>query len=859
MGAACAQSDAQKSLETTAPEVQVVAPRLVTPLPGIYIEREQTTTNVQTATGREIEASKAISLTDFMNDKMQSVNINDYQGNPFQQDLSFRGFSASPQIGTPQGLSVYLDGVRVNEPFGEVVNWDMIPMNAIRQIDLLPGSNPLFGLNTLGGAIAIATKSGFTNPGVETQVAAGNYARRQVQASVGANNGKVGAFVAINGYDEDGWRMNSPSSIRQAFAKGNLQGRLGEVGLTVLYVDNSLTGNGLVPTELYDQQRNAVFTSPDQTTNRLTHIALNGRLDLSATTSVSAMAYQRQFNQNSVGGDFFNEWDAAANGRTGGCPNPAVSTFPDGAAEVNAPGCPNVTPNGVFNFGTSDQRARGVTLNYNWAGEKHQIVLGGSYDTNDITFAQKQRLGWIGPNGVVFLDPSTFATVGLTPLIQDIQRNNLTGTSSTLSWFGLGVFTVKPGLNVTAGARYNQSNVQNHLISDRPIPLYQFSETLMRRLQNRCGAETDPFARYFCTEGNFNYYSLNPYLGASWLATPTLNLFANVSRGSRVPSVIELGCARDRVAEAKFAGQNNGQLQGCSIPTALTSDPFLPQVTSTSYEIGARGDLRSRTISWNAAVFRTDLTDDILFVSLGKSNQGVFDTFGKTRRQGAELGLTGTIGRHTFRASYTYLDATFQSSARVVNNANSSADHTQGQLNEFVIQPGDRIPGLPQHMLRLGWDVALSSRFTVGVSMIADSWSYSRGNENNQAQPGGTSSNGSLVVDKQGNTVVDPGRRYVATGRTSGYAVFNLAANYRFGSAWSMFLRVDNVFNTEYETASQLGLNPFAPSHFGFRDAAGFNYNSNDWLYTNFVGPGAPRAFWIGVSYSFSPSGAKAQ
>ena len=417
-GAACAQSDSQKPLEAAAPEVQVIAPRLVTPLPGIYLERGQTTTNVQSATGREIEASKASTLTDFMNNKMQSINVNDYQGNPYQQDLSYRGFSASPQIGTPQGLSVYVDGVRVNEAFGEVVNWDLLPMNAIQRMDLMPGSNPLFGLNTLGGALAISTKSGFSNPGVEAQVSGGSFGRRQVQASVGANNGTLGAFVAVNGFNEDGWRVNSPSQIRQLFAKGSMQGRFGELGLTLIHADNSLVGNGMVPIEIYQQQRNAVFTSPDQTDNRLTHLALNGRLDLSETTSVSAMAYQRQLSQRSIGGDFYDEWDAAANGRTGGCPDPLISTFPDGATEVNAPGCPGVTPNGVFNFGTSNQKARGATLQYNWASTKHQVVLGTSYDTSDITFIQNQRLGWIGPNGTVYLDPSTFATVGLTPLIQ---------------------------------------------------------------------------------------------------------------------------------------------------------------------------------------------------------------------------------------------------------------------------------------------------------------------------------------------------------------------------------------------------------------------------------------------------------
>lgn len=82
------------------------------------------------------------------------------QGNPFQPDLNFRGFTASPLLGTPQGLSVYMDGVRLNQPFGDVVSWDLIPRSVIGSIALMPGSNALFGLNTLGGALAIQTKDG---------------------------------------------------------------------------------------------------------------------------------------------------------------------------------------------------------------------------------------------------------------------------------------------------------------------------------------------------------------------------------------------------------------------------------------------------------------------------------------------------------------------------------------------------------------------------------------------------------------------------------------------------------------------------------------------------------------------------
>ena len=82
------------------------------------------------------------------------------QSNPFQADINYRGYTASPLLGTPQGLSVYMDGVRLNQPFGDVVSWDLIPRLAIASTTLMPGSNPLFGLNTLGGALAIQTKDG---------------------------------------------------------------------------------------------------------------------------------------------------------------------------------------------------------------------------------------------------------------------------------------------------------------------------------------------------------------------------------------------------------------------------------------------------------------------------------------------------------------------------------------------------------------------------------------------------------------------------------------------------------------------------------------------------------------------------
>jgi len=840
--------------ETEAPAVEVIAApiRVVTPLPGVTLDEVQMTTNVQSATAQEIRRSHAVSPTQFMNENLQSVTVNDYSGNPFQQDVVYRGFSASPMIGTPQGLSVYLDGVRVNEPFGDVVNWDLIPLNAIERMDLIPGSNPLFGLNTLGGALAVTTKSGFTAPGVDALALGGSWNRRQLQLTGGGNNGTVAGLVAFNGLREDGWRQSSSSTLNQLFGRADVRGERGQITVAGLYADNTLVGNGMVPYEDYKTDPTQVYTSPDQMTNRLAQVALTGRLNLSDSTSLTAMGYYRQLNQASLGGDFWDEWSAAANGRTDPCPT-ADSTYADGAIEVDAPGYPDCIPNGVYNNGTSNQSAYGFSAQLTWLTSRNQLVVGASYDANSVDFSQTQQLAWIGPNRNVYLDPTSPLADTLAAMRYQIVRNRLTGSNKTLGVFFLNVWSPKPTLNVSFGARYNNARVSNNLESDLPIPLYQFTPSFLSTRQAICGAPGNPSARFQCSAETFTYTSINPSLGVSWLPKPQLNVFANFSQGSRTPSAIELGCARDRKAEQ---GQSTGKYQGCSIPTALTNDPYLPQVRSTSYELGARGSatLGLWALNWNAAAFRTDLQNDILFVALGQGNRGVFDSFGQTRRQGLELGLGGTQSRYRWFVDYTYLDATFQDPATVVNPSNSTSSRVQGVPNQFVIEPGDRIPGIPANSFRAGLAVDVTSRFTLGLNMIGQSSTYVRGNENNQSQPGGTDSDGSAVTARYDPTItVSPGNAYVGEGKIDGFVVFNLSAAYRITDNWSVFLQVDNLFNADYVTAGQLGLNAFTTSRWGYRDAAGFNYNSYDWTHSQFVGPGAPRGAWIGISYTTRP------
>ncbi|MFL9609879.1 TonB-dependent receptor domain-containing protein [Methylobacillus sp. Pita2] len=289
--------------------VEVRAKRFyeIGPLPGLGLTKEEIPGNVQSITAKEIKESHSLSITDLMNRKLQSVTVNDYQGNPFQMDVQYRGFTAGPQIGTPQGLSVFFDGIRVNEPFGDVVNWDMIPMNALESFDVFPGSNPIFGLNTLGGALTMKTKDGFNHTGVSAEVLTGSFGRKYLQAEAGWNNGTVALFGAGNFFMEDGWRENSPSRVNQFFGKASYRGDQLDLNLSTLWVGTDLVGNGLIPNQMYQQDRNASFTSEDTTENRLTQFQLSSSYFVNENFTITGQIYRRNSNRKALGADAYTD------------------------------------------------------------------------------------------------------------------------------------------------------------------------------------------------------------------------------------------------------------------------------------------------------------------------------------------------------------------------------------------------------------------------------------------------------------------------------------------------------------------------------------------------------------------------
>src|SRR5262245_6660797 len=183
----------QSSPPTTLPEVTV---RGATPLMSVPLPQEQIPVNTQVATGDDYTASGAVNLTDFFVRDLAGMSRTDVQNNPFQPDITYRGFTSSFLLGTPPGISVFVDGVRVNEPLADQVNWDLIPSDAIERMELIPGSNPVYGRNTLGGAIVMQTKRGRTNPGTTVEMWGGSFGRIRSLLQTGGAHGNFDYFLS---------------------------------------------------------------------------------------------------------------------------------------------------------------------------------------------------------------------------------------------------------------------------------------------------------------------------------------------------------------------------------------------------------------------------------------------------------------------------------------------------------------------------------------------------------------------------------------------------------------------------------------------------------------------------------------
>ncbi len=736
---ACAIAAAAPGAEVLAqnPAVRLEAPAIdivgTTPLPGVGTPLSQVPANVQTATDRKLEALPTPALPDFLDSGTGSVVSATSQGNPFQSDLSFRGFTASPLLGTPQGLSVFVDGVRVNESFGDIVNWDLVPKNAISSVTVIPGSNPVFGLNTLGGALAILTKSGSTYPGTAAQAYGGSFGRRALEFETGGSSDDRDYFVSGSAFRESGWREHTSSRIGQLFAKAGREDERNDLDFSVMAADTKLSGTQALPLSMLDSPRQP-YTWPDETDNRMLGLNLRASRVIDDENLVFAGIHYRE-TKSSLFNSNVND-DCAAPGP------PCAFTAINNLAEIDQ-----------YRLGVSGQYTHLGRL----AGRASQLTVGGNIELSRTRFSGESQAANFTP------DRGTVA-------IEDFEPETAVKARQSLySLYVQDVLSVADAWHVTLAASANGARV---------------------RIEDASGLQP-------ALNGEHSFFRLNPAVGVAYSPQRGETWYANYSEGMRAPTPMELTCA-DPAAP-------------CQLPNIFLADPPLKKVVSQTFEGGLRRSVGAR-LRASAALFRTDLRDDIQFISTSGTavNAGFFQNVGKTRRQGIELGLEDAPATGIrVTARYAYIEATFESPYTAFSPNNSSADGA----GDIRIEPGDRLPGVPRHSVKLRLEADAFERATLGASVIAFSSQYARGDENNQDR----------------------------NGPVPGYALVNLDGRWRFTADWEAFATVSNLFDRRYATFGVLGANFFTGPGNGFDPA---NVQAEQ-----FRTPGLPRAVWVGLRY----------
>ena len=711
-----------------APTVQVVG---TTPLPGIGMPLEKVPANVQSIGADDIRRQQPLDISEQLTQNLSGVVASPSQNNPWQPDIAFRGFTASPLMGSPQGLSVFLDGVRINEAFGDTVNWDLIPPNAIAGTNVIPGSNPVFGLNTLGGTLAVQTKSGLKYPGSSMQLMGGSWGRRNAQFETGGHQDGKDYFIAGNFAAEDGWRQHSASRVNQLFAKTGFEDDRNDLDVSLLLADNRLNGVQALPRSMLGERRQA-YTWPDRTDNRLVMVNARGSHFLSDEQLVAGGLYLRSLD----------------NGNLSSNVNDDSVTDP-------------TAPQGAMDRSQTRSRSWGASLQYTdtrpWRGLENQATLGLSADFGHSDYRQ-----WSAPGD--FTGDRTVAVTGPETLQTSARTDN-----RYLGLYFTDTLSLSPRWHLTAAGRWNDARVTIRDASgDNPA-----------------------------LNGDHRFQRFNPALGINFTPRPEFTAYASYSEGMRVATPMELTCADPAVP--------------CKLPNAFLADPPLQPVISRTWETGLRGKLGA-ALGYRASVFRTDLDDDIQFISSSgaAANAGYFKNVGRTRRQGLELALDGHRGDFSWNAGYSYLLATYESALTLHSPANSSAD----AAGDIQVRPGNHLPLTPNHNLRLRLDYA-PGPWALGASLMVVGAQYAQGDANNRD----------------------------ANGKLPGYAVVNLDGHYRLDREWELLGKINNLFDRRYDGMAVLGQNFFR--------GPGGSFDAGSAAAEQFRSPGAPRGIWLGLRYTW--------
>jgi iron complex outermembrane recepter protein len=696
------------------------------PILGSGLDADKVPNTTYVLASRDLTRSGGSTIASALDSWSGSVNLNATIGNPNQPDLQFRGFTASPLQGTPEGLAVYLNGVRFNESFGDTVNWDLIPLFAIDSLNLT-SANPVFGFNALGGAVAIQMKDGFTYKGVGAELSAGSFGRLNTHLEAGQQWGHWSAYAALGSMQDQGWRLDMPSNGAQFYGDLGYQNDNDELHLSLSAGRDDLVGTGPTPPALLalDPRTAPGLDYPGYMKNQAWTLSLRETHQFSDTLSLQGTAYVRAFHQYLLNGNVIDASacnDNPATFCTTGLDNALVPLYDQYGRRIP------LSAGGEYpaELDSDDihTHASGGSLmlvsNASLGDHGNHFVLGASIDhgITDLIGASEMASFNLDRDAIGSgLEINSNGAGAIGPV--DLQTTN-----TFLGVYLSDTFDVSDRFSLTANARYNHAQI---LLDD------QIGTSL---------------------SGDHYYHRVNPGLGATYKLATNLTGYVNYAENNRTPTAAELSCADPQ--------------RPCTLASFFIADPNLAQVVSRTVEGGLRGQdawLGGR-FTWSTSLFRTTNSNDIQEVASDIPGRGYFTNAGTTRRQGIEINTDYRGGRWHVFANYSLIDATYESDLALSSPNNPYAD-----ANGLIyVHPGDVLPGIPRNRLKLGADLTVTSKWTVGVSLQA-------------------MSNQVLFTDQSNQTP-----------RLGGYAVSSLHTEYTFTPSLQAFLNIDNLFDKRYAT-----------------------------------------------------------
>ena len=664
------------------PTFDVVA---TTPLGGGQINVSQSPFAVWQTSAQDIQTFNDTDAPPALARSAPGVTVGNVSGNEFEPDLSYRGFDATAVTGTPQGLAVYQNGTRINEAFGDVVNWDLIPANAIDKTTIV-AANPIFGLNALGGAVTVTMKNGFTWQGFEADFEGGSFYRAQEQIQFGKQVGAWSVYMAANQINDGGWRVAEASQLTNFYGDVGYKANGFKSHLQLTAGNTQFGVAAYTPIQQLQPNWGSVYTLPQTTDNQMAMLQWTGAYAYSPTLSFQAGAYFRQFNQQHVDG----------NG-TDVTPCPPYSCLNGSPVHDTTGGIiPDISQGGTLDLGEDDDnqtQSRSVGVSGQVVdtdkifGHDNTLTAGTSLDYGWTHYTGNSTLGTIAftnnsypltASPYIIDEPDSF----LNPI--DVKANN-----TYVGVYALDTFNATDRLTLTGGARFNFAGINLEGTNDALLSGYS------------------------------DYFHLNPTAGLTYKITPDINFYAGYAMTNRTPTPLELGCA--------------SATDPCIIDNFLSSDPPLKQVVGQTFELGFRGQNALAALGpqwgklqWSAGLFRTTLANDILPVVSTFNGFGYYTNVGTTLRQGAEVGAQWTGDKWTAYANYTYIDAIYLTTFEEPSPNNPLADAN----GNIPITNGTQIAGIPKNTIKAGIDYAVTDKWKIGADMVAASGQVIFGNEN---------------------------------------------------------------------------------------------------------------------------------